>query len=206
MSASHPLHEALPEYVMGTLPPAEMAAIEREIAASPTLRQEVDRLTESLAQAALAQMHALPPPPSVRDRLLASVGRGNRLAPLVARLSAVADLPAGAVRALLDKAEDAATWIGGFAPGLLYFNFIPGPRHAGADAGFVRLEPGAKFPAHRHLGHEITFVLEGQMRDGDQVFGPGDVIEREKDSTHGWQAEGADPLTIVSIHRGFEPL
>ena len=206
MSATNPLHEALPEYVMGTLPAADMAALDREIAVSPALRREVDRLTETLAHAALAQLQALPPPPSARERLLAAVGKGNRLAALVSRLSEVADLPAGVVRALLDKADDAATWIGGFAPGLLYFNFIPGPRHAGADAGFVRLEPGAKFPYHRHLGPEITFVLEGQMRDGDRVYKPGDVIERETDSEHGWQTEGDADLTIVSIHRGFQPL
>jgi hypothetical protein len=38
----------------------------------------------------------------------------------------------------------------------------------------IKLNPGAEIPAHRHLGDEETFVLEGTGRLGDSAFGPGD--------------------------------
>jgi putative transcriptional regulator len=203
-----PLHDVLPEYVLGSLPAAEMAAIDRQVAGSPELRREVDRLMEALSAGLLAGLPPLTPAPAARDRLLAAVGGGARFADRLAGLAQMFDLPVPTMRMLLDKVDDAGAWIGGYAPGLRFFNFTPGLRHAGAgaDAGFVRLEPGAAFPRHRHLGHEKTMVLEGQMRDGEKRFGPGSVIEHDEGTEHGWVTDGTTSLLVVSLHHGLQPL
>jgi anti-sigma factor ChrR (cupin superfamily) len=207
MTASDRPHpERLSDYVLGVASAEDRAEIEREMAASQDLRREIDLLTEAMAEAAVSDLAPLPVPPAGRARLLAAIGSGERFAPLVARLASLFDLPAATVRALLDKIDDGAAWIGGFAPGLRFFNFTPGPRHLAAEAGFVRLAPGAIFPRHRHLGHETTLILEGWMRDGDQRFGPGSLIEHEKDSEHGWVNDGPGDLVVVSVHHGLQPL
>lgn len=202
------LLEVLPDYILGTMPAAERTVLERQIAGSPELQREVDLLAEALAQGTLSGLPPLAPPGNGRARLLAAVGAGERLAAFQPRLAEVFDLPKSTIRMLLDKVDDAAAWIGGFAPGLRFFNFTPGPRHAhtGADAGFVRLAVGAAFPRHRHLGHEMTFVLEGQMRDGEKRFGPGAVIEHQEGTEHGWVTDGAHELLIVSLHHGLTPV
>jgi putative transcriptional regulator len=150
----------------------------------------------------------VPVPATGRDRLLAVLGGGQRFAGLIPRLGQMFDLPGRAVQALLDKVDDDSAWISGFAPGLRFFNFTPGPRHAaaGAEAGFVRLAVGATFPRHRHVGHEMTLVIEGQMRDDDKRFGPGSVIEHDKDTEHGWVTDGPTELLVVSVHHGLQLL
>ena len=47
------------------------------------------------------------------------------------------------------------------------------PRIAAADAGFVRVAPGATFPHHLHVGGEVVLVLEGGFVDED-----GTVVRR----------------------------
>jgi anti-sigma factor RsiW len=199
------LRDQLTDYVLGTLPASQMAELDRRIAASADLRREVDLLTELLAQAAVRTLEPLPVPVNGRNRLLAALGTGQRFAGLIPRLGQMLDLPARAVQALLDKVDDDGAWISGFAPGVRYFNFTPGARHAaaGAEAGFVRLGAGVSFPHHRHIGHEMTMVIEGQMRDGDKRFGAGAVIEHDRDSEHGWVNDGPGDLLVVSVHHGL---
>jgi putative transcriptional regulator len=208
MAAEQPVEDLLADYILGTLSPPEMAELDRRIAASPDLRREVDLLTEAMAQAAVRTLAPVATPATGRSRLLEVLGGGQRFAGLVPRLGQLFDLPERAVRALLDKVDDESAWISGFAPGLRYFNFTPGPRHAaaGAEAGFVRLAVGAAFPRHCHLGHETTLVIEGQMRDGDKRFGPGAVIEHAKDTEHGWVNDGPTELLVVSVHHGLKLL
>jgi anti-sigma factor ChrR (cupin superfamily) len=43
-----------------------------------------------------------------------------------------------------------------------------------ALTGLYRLAPGATIEAHRHRGHEQTYILQGDCRVGDLAFGPGD--------------------------------
>ncbi len=200
------LDDALPEYVLGTLSPAEERAIARLLAASPELRQRTDSLSEALALAMTAGLSPVAPSPGLRPRLLATVAGAERFAPFYAGLGKMLDLPREAIAALLAKVNDAAAYVTGYAPGLRYFNFTPGPQLRGADAGIVRLAVGATFPRHRHVDLETTFILEGQMREGDEVHGPGTCFARAKESEHGFSTEGPRDLVLVSVHRGLVPV
>jgi putative transcriptional regulator len=141
----------------------------------------------------------------VRDRLLATLAGPERFASFIERLAHLFDLPRAGVRELLARIDDGGGWLAGYVPDLQYFNFTPGPRLAGADAGFVRLRPGGRFPRHRHVGDEVTFILEGAMRDGDQLYRPGALVERARDTVHDYAAEGPRDLVLVSLHRGIVP-
>src|SRR5436190_18067811 len=75
-----PVQELLPDYVLGELPAEEQRELDALIAESPELRREVDRVTEALAATA---SHAAPvaPTPSLRARLLQTLGGVERFAP-----------------------------------------------------------------------------------------------------------------------------
>jgi quercetin dioxygenase-like cupin family protein len=161
---------------------------------------------EALLLAAWAEANVAPlaPPSGLRGRILSDLEGIARFDLVTEALRRFVDLGADPVDALLCKLEDAATaWTEGL-PGIRYFHFAPGPGAAGAEAGFVRLEPGATFPSHRHLGPERTFVLDGVMQDRGRVYGPGSVIESAAGTAHDYAAGPGRDLIIVSLHNGFE--
>ena len=43
------------------------------------------------------------------------------------------------------------------------------------NAGFVRYEPGAHHPRHRHDFAQVWYVLEGEFKIGARTVGPGTV-------------------------------
>ena len=55
--------------------------------------------------------------------------------------------------------------------------FHPRPeRPTEPNAGFVRYEPGANHPLHRHDFAEIWYVLEGTFKIGERVVQPGAML------------------------------
>jgi len=151
-----------------------------------------------------ATIAAEAPPPALRARLLASVAGPGRFAAIAGALRRVTDLGADAVAALLAKIDDAAAWSDAPFPGVRYFHFTPGLGAAVVEAGFVRLAPGARFPHHKHLGHEVTFVVDGLLEDRGRVYGPGSVVESDAGSEHDYAAGPGRDLVIVSLHGGVE--
>lgn len=55
--------------------------------------------------------------------------------------------------------------------------FHPRPeRPTEPNAGFVRYEPGAHHPLHRHDFAQVWYVLEGTFKIGTRTCGPGTMI------------------------------
>lgn len=142
------------------------------------------------------------PPPDGRARLLEAVAGVGRFRPLLAALERLTDLGAEALVAVLRRIDDAGSWIDG-APGVRYFHFAPGPGAAAPAAGIVRLRPGAVFPRHRHLGDEVTFVLDGVLVDRGQHYGAGSVVQSPAGSEHEYAAAAGRDLLLVSLHGGI---
>jgi quercetin dioxygenase-like cupin family protein len=61
----------------------------------------------------------------------------------------------------------------------------------------VRMDPGAKYIPHRHGGPEQCFVLEGDIRDGDDVFHAGDFQCLMTGSRHGAQSSESGCLVLI---------
>jgi hypothetical protein len=199
------LPEKLTEYVLGTLPPEEMAELDALCARDATVASEADELRAAFAAFA-ATLPPTAPSPQGRARLLAALQSPDRFAPFFATLGKLLQLPLDKVRAVIARIDIEATWEKGL-PGIDSFHFDAGPSLAGADAGLLRFAPGAVFPRHRHIvGKEVTFVLEGQLIDGGITYGPGAVIEREMGSVHNVAASGERGLTTVVVHYGIEPV
>ena len=54
----------------------------------------------------------------------------------------------------------------------------------GESAVLLRFAPGAVYDAHRHPGGEQYLVLEGSLRDGADVWGPGAYVWHPPGSIH----------------------
>src|SRR5687768_13679165 len=108
---SSDVQERLPEYVLGTLSPAERQEMDDLMAASPALRREVDVLTAALADGAAARMRPVEPSPGLRARLMASLDSTARFSPFVAELARLFDLSVETIGAVLARVNDAASWL-----------------------------------------------------------------------------------------------
>lgn len=188
------VRELLPLYALGILEPDEAAAVERAIAQDPALATELASLQES----ASLLVAPVAPAPAVKSRLLASVG-GGKFETFAARLALLYDVTVEKARELLGLIERPASW----EPepgGISLLHFSAGPSYAAADCGFVRLEPGAVFPPHKHLGDEESVVLQGHLRDmaSGRLLGPGDELILAEGTQHHLVCEGSEPCIFAA--------
>jgi anti-sigma-K factor RskA len=75
------VHTSTGAYAADALPPAEREEVEQHLAVCPACAQEVIELRAALTR--LAEAAAEPPPPALRERVLAEVRRTHQLPPLV---------------------------------------------------------------------------------------------------------------------------
>src|SRR5690606_3150475 len=152
---------------------------------------------------------ALPPrapSPALRARLLASVAAPEqRLAPLRDRLARLFDVSVERSAELLALAFDPATWRELLSPGVALYHLQGGPAVAGADVGLVRVEAGARFPHHLHLGEERVLVLQGELvEDGGGRSRAGDVVVMAGGTAHAFVAGDGEALIYAVVVDGVD--
>lgn len=193
--------DELMDYLNGALGPVERAALDRELAASPALRAELDELQELLSGLADTLPRAAPDP-ALRARVLGEVERTG-WARFVDAIARVWDLGVAEVRAVLEATADPARWEPGPAPGTLLFHLDGGPATAGADVGVVRFAPGTPFPLHGHGEDEDYVVLQGALHDSSgRVERPGDVVHNGPEVCHAFRTDPDEDTVIAITLRG----
>ena len=70
----------------------------------------------------------------------------------------------------------------------------------------VRMEPGARIPAHRHLGLEQCLVLEGDLRSGSVGMSAGDFNCSLPGSIHDELATDGGALLLLVSPESYERL
>ncbi|HEY0192042.1 MAG TPA: cupin domain-containing protein [Kofleriaceae bacterium] len=191
------LQELLPLYALGILEADEATTVERAVAADARLATELSTYQETAGQIC-AVTRPVAPGSDVFARLLASVGHG-RFDAFATRMAKLFDVAVERARELLGLIERPASWVPQI-PGISLVHFDGGPAVAAADCGFVRLEPGATFPPHSHLGEELVTILSGQVRDAtnDRVLGPGEDYLQVEGSLHYLVCVGDEPCIYAS--------
>lgn len=197
--------ERFADYLLGVLPPAEAAAVERELRDDPAMAAELDALREVLHGLAYVP-RPVAPAPSLRARVLAAAEGKGRLARFVEHLARFVDVSAEKARALLDAVDESAAWEAGPAPGVALLHFNGGPRFATADCGLVRFPAGMDWPLHRHLGDEGMFIFQGGIVDDSGVrHVAGDELHMKPGSEHSFKVlPEEDCVCAVIIHVGIE--
>jgi anti-sigma factor ChrR (cupin superfamily) len=196
--------EELSDYVLDLLPAARRREIAEQVSASPELRRELHALREALGAIGSA-LPQVAPRPGARAALLAALDSGKRFSPFVDDLVRHLDLAKTRVLELLDEIGNPARWELGPMPGIRLMHIEHGPAAVAPDAGFVWMARGFQFPYHRHNGHEVNYVLEGAIRDGDgTLYLPGEAIIMAPGTAHEYSVpDGADLLMLV-VQEGFE--
>ena len=180
------IDDRISELLLGDVTDGEREALEAHVAACARCAGELTRAADAFAALALA-LPAEPPPPSLRERILADA-RPPRLGAMLDKLASLFDISSAKARALLDRIDDPASWMAGPVPdSWVLMADGCGPKVAGAFCGFVKMGPSVKWPAHKHLGREYMLVLDGgfTQHDGVEVH-PGDVHIMEEGSSHGF--------------------
>jgi putative transcriptional regulator len=161
-----------------------------------------ERLLRELEAMDAASSSASPSAPSeLRARLLDSARTTHRFEDVLAQIALDADLSDDTTAALLLAIDEPARWSPGPMPGLSLLHFDGGPKTAGAITGFVRIEPGARFPEHDHGGEEIGVILQGQLRDTatGRLHGRGDRLVHHPGTEHALEAVSRIPVIYLAI-------
>ena len=194
----------LHDYVLDLLPNAERRKIDAEVARNPELAAEVRAVREALAKSTEIAGR-VKPRPEARNRLLGALGTGERFAPFMNDLARDFDLGIERIRELCGQIDRPSAWEAGPLPGIAVMHFAGGPNVIAPDTGFVRLPRGLQFPYHRHVGHEINYVLEGAMQDGDgSLYLPGEAIVMTPGTEHEFSIPADADALIAVVQAGFD--
>lgn len=164
---------------------------------------EDDAALEPLSKIA-QEVPRVAPSTALRDRILASTEKSHRFDDLEARVAELLDVTPAAAGALLRGIDGPpGAWDGGPRSGVALLHLDGGPSVKDAVTGFVRVEVGAEFPEHSHVGDEVVLVLQGAFEDSDgTVFRAGDEAWMPAGSTHRFRSLGPARLVGLAIVHG----
>jgi anti-sigma factor ChrR (cupin superfamily) len=206
-------------YALGALDAEEARAFESHLAACAACEAELREFQVVVADLAFAAP-ASEPPADVRARLLALVSeeqgqkahagaqaRPTREESGVEHEAAAEDEPAqptvGAGFLVVRAGE--GEWRETRDPGVT-FKLLFVDRERSTVTTLVRMEPGARIPAHRHLGVEQCLVLEGDLRAGGVEMAAGDFNCSLPGSVHEDLTTDGGALFLIVAPERYETL
>ncbi len=200
-----PTDEMLAAYATGTASPGIELLVAAHLTYAPHSRARVAEL-ERLGGALLASTEPEPMEngmdDAALDRALAAIDAlPDPGATPPARPNGAADAPLP--RPVIDA-------FGGDFDGIRWRFRLPGlsavelPREeeGGEEISLLRARPGVKIPQHTHRGREMTLVLAGALRDGDTVFGPGDLEIADEAHDHRPEVHGSETCYCLIVLEG----
>lgn len=140
-------------------------------------------------------------PTSGRDRLLSTISPKGRLSHYQDQVAALLDIASNEASRLLDDASQASMYEEGPFPGVRLYHVRGGPSVAEAITGFVRIEAGAEFPCHEHLGGESVLVVQGSMLEPEtgHVSRAGDLVRAAPGQAHTAVARSGPDLVYLAV-------
>lgn len=148
------------------------------------------------------------PAAALRSAVLGTIRAATKLSGFTERLARLFDLgPERAGELIQEAGGSAASWESFPVAGVRLFHLRGGPRVAAADCGLVRLEPGVRFPVHRHVGDEWSMILAGEAEEeGTGVrWIPGDLVHGAPGTAHAYRVVSREPLVFaVVLHGGIQ--
>jgi len=207
----HPIEESLELaalHTAGALPPEEARAFEEHALSCASCAAELAALRETAARLAMAAAKDAPEPAAgLKERVLDRIAAQGSAAP---ERTTASD----------PDTQVWKRWSGEPGEGSEGFHILragEGPWEPTARPGvhvkplsvdparryvtmLVRMDPGSSYPGHLHAGVEECFVLEGELRVGEEVLRRGDYQRAEEGSEHGvqWTEKGCLLLIVSS--------
>lgn len=198
MRVSHHISdELLLDYASGSLAESWSIAVATHLALCPESRRRLYAMEMAagtlLCDAEPADAISDEQWRSMKERLCAGEGATGETS-MAARSSRTAILPEP-LRSYAGGDIDTLKWKP-LGPGAYHFP-IP-TRDGEAQVRLLRIPAGKPVPEHTHGGRELTVVLAGCFRDGNDVFYRGDFEEADEELTHQPIAgEGEDCICLA---------
>lgn len=178
-----PLRESVAAYVLSNLSSDQHAVFSSHVAEGCRECEQEMRACGEIA-AGFGTIAAVEPPPSLRETLLTWVATAPRAPGVLFQRHGVV---------ILRSAE--LEWQP-FAPGVDYKTI-----HSNTDRRYntmlVRMSPGARYTAHRHVDVEEVFMISGDMNVAGVIMRAGDYCRGEADSLHGETSSEAGCVMLV---------
>ncbi len=180
-------------YALDALDADERSAFERHLEEGCKECDAERRAFEETAAQLVLVVPQVAPPSSVREKLLNLVS-----AEAHAQTQSAPSQFAGLKDFLVVRKED-GKWMKTADAGV-YVKLLFVDKERDTVTTLVRLDPGARISAHRHLGTEQCLILEGRMRSGETILSAGDFNCAMPESVHDeiYTEEGALLLIIAS--------
>lgn len=189
-------------YALGALNQHEARAFEEHIEEGCEACDAQLRPFESVVAHLGFAAHEAEPPQGAREKLLARLTAedGNDARPVFPIESpAQADLSQFlTVRAHEGEWKKATEGI--------FIKQLFADKARGTVTSLYKMLPGTYVPAHRHLGVEECYIIEGDFHSHDEDFGPGDFTIAMKESIHRTLYTKNGALLLIISHEGHEIL
>lgn len=190
--------ELLLDYASGSLGESWSLAVSTHLALCPESRRRLEALEMTggalLTEIAPAQEQEVSDAQWAKIRKLLTVDTPSTPAPQKMEPPVDAVLPEP-LRSYAGGDVDALKWKQ-LGPGAYHFPIRT--RDGEANVRLLRIPAGKPVPEHTHGGRELTVVLSGYFKDGDDVFRRGDFEEADEDLTHQPIAgEGEDCICLA---------
>lgn len=169
--------ELAPLYALNLLNEQERAWVEQQIMECPDLAEEL-----SSHQAAVTAIpYSAPPVPPADDLKHRLFDRLELDRPSHSAPSEATPAPAPASYRAIRSAE--LNWQPHPTPGVM-IAIVHRDEVKREIVGFLRADPGVRYPQHRHAAIEEIFMMEGDLVIGNEVYGAGDYIRSQPGSSH----------------------
>lgn len=194
MAQYHPPIELLVEYVGGTLSPAYHLCVAAHLHFCEECRSIV-AAQEHVAACLMEQAEPIPVSNGLFDRVMAKI---DATMPEIGSPQIYeepkAKLPPAVEKALgisLDQVKWKST-----GSSLEFFRLPVGETKN--ELGLYKIRPGGQVPEHKHLGEEITVVLQGSFSDDRGLYLPGDFLYCDSDISHAPMASADEPCLSMT--------
>lgn len=196
------VEDLLWDWLHGALSDDESVQVETHLENCADCRANLDQQTEMLAMVAVETETTTVP---TRESILALATSQNRFARFVNEIARLTDVAIDQALDWSKKLGDPEAYIPSAVEVMSIFHIEGGPTVEDAIVGFVKIKAGEEFPEHTHLGVEYMLILQGKLRDGDTVYGPGELVENAGGTTHTIAAEpGVDLIYLNVTQVGIE--
>lgn len=175
-------------YALSTLDRGQAQAMQAHLPACADCQREFEAIAPVTDALSAWRTQHLPTPPALWDRLLERIGKQPHQSPA----PSVASVAASGVGWADSEWRNVA-------PGIAC-KLLSTDRERDRVTMFVRLEPDASYPPHRHSGTEELYLLEGELWINDSKLSPGDYSRAEGGTSDQrvWSPTGCMCLLITS--------
>lgn len=196
MTTAHVTPELLAAYADGSMSDGMSLLVASHLTYCPECRSRVARL-EAVGGAFIAVEEPEAPDPACLSRVLERLDTGMDEPNAPQAVGSDLPLPRPILARLGPEASD------------IHWRFLlPGlsdhklSGFDGEDVSLLRAKPGVRILPHTHSGDEATLVLTGQLRDGERIYGRGDVALADEHDNHRPEIVGDETCICLVVLTG----